>query len=179
MRVFCWVIRNTFLQTHSIFLVHNDLVQAIEAANEKGMTNSNYNAEPILSKEDAMSKLKEVHSTLKQLSREELCSEFSSIRVEVTVQLQDAIQQCENTIVDLHTATTRYTEMREVYSAMNETSGNWYRCPNGHLYRIGECGRAMQESHCPECGALIGGSQHRSVEGNTLAEDFDRLMRIN
>ncbi|MED6260783.1 hypothetical protein ATANTOWER_028724, partial [Ataeniobius toweri] len=41
----------------------------------------------------------------------------------------------------------------------------WYRCPNGHPCTIGECGQPMQTSHCVDCGAVIGGSDHRPVQG--------------
>ncbi|XP_066927560.1 E3 ubiquitin-protein ligase rnf213-alpha-like [Clytia hemisphaerica] len=53
-----------------------------------------------------------------------------------------------------------------------------YQCPNGHVYVITECGRAMTNRPCPECGANIGGRDHtldqqnKRVDGqrnNTLA----------
>jgi hypothetical protein len=47
--------------------------------------------------------------------------------------------------------------------------GGWYRCQNGHLYAIGNCGGAMERSICPECGASIGGEQHRLEDTNTHA----------
>ncbi|KAF0690676.1 Aste57867_17945 [Aphanomyces stellatus] len=50
--------------------------------------------------------------------------------------------------------------------------GNWYACPNGHPYVITECGGAMQEYHCPECGARIGGSDHHILDSNQTAEAF-------
>ena len=43
--------------------------------------------------------------------------------------------------------------------------GGWYECPNGHTYYVSECGMPMQEYHCPECGATIGGSDHVLVCG--------------
>ena len=36
-------------------------------------------------------------------------------------------------------------------------AGHWFECQNGHLYAIGECGGAVEESKCPECNAVIGG----------------------
>lgn len=39
--------------------------------------------------------------------------------------------------------------------------GRWFKCPNGHYYVITECGGAMQEGKCNECGATIGGGNHR------------------
>ncbi|XP_051243364.1 LOW QUALITY PROTEIN: E3 ubiquitin-protein ligase rnf213-alpha-like [Dicentrarchus labrax] len=41
----------------------------------------------------------------------------------------------------------------------------WYNCPNGHPCTIGECGQPMQTSHCLDCGVVIGGNDHRPVQG--------------
>ncbi|XP_061567180.1 E3 ubiquitin-protein ligase rnf213-alpha-like [Cololabis saira] len=41
----------------------------------------------------------------------------------------------------------------------------WYLCPNGHPCTIGECGLPVQTSHCVDCGAVIGGNEHRAVQG--------------
>jgi hypothetical protein len=49
---------------------------------------------------------------------------------------------------------------------------HWYKCPNGHIYTIGDCGGAMQEANCPECGATIGGAGHHSAAGNAAATEF-------
>lgn len=59
-------------------------------------------------------------------------------------------------------------------------SGHLYRCPNGHMYVIGECGGAMQRSRCPECGASIGGTSHQLTAGNTGADQqtMQRLTEI-
>jgi len=45
-------------------------------------------------------------------------------------------------------------------------NGHWFTCPNGHPYVIGECGGAVQESTCPECGHRIGGSGYQLASGN-------------
>lgn len=50
--------------------------------------------------------------------------------------------------------------------------GHWYTCPNGHVYVIGECGGAMEESTCPECGARIGGGGHALRADNRHATEF-------
>jgi hypothetical protein len=51
--------------------------------------------------------------------------------------------------------------------------GAVYACPNGHIYTIGDCGGAMERGTCPECGAKIGGEQHRAAEGNAVRLDVD------
>ena len=45
--------------------------------------------------------------------------------------------------------------------------------PKGHIYRITECGGAMEESKCPECGSRIGGHDHRLRADNQLASEMD------
>ncbi|SPQ99174.1 unnamed protein product (mitochondrion) [Plasmodiophora brassicae] len=71
-------------------------------------------------------------------------------------------------------------EQRMVFHAMQQQefhgTGHWYRCPNGHMYTVGECGMAMQRSTCPECGATIGGADHSFDPGNVHAGDFERRM---
>ncbi|KAF5240849.1 hypothetical protein FAUST_4149 [Fusarium austroamericanum] len=52
-------------------------------------------------------------------------------------------------------------------------SGHWYNCVNGHPFAIGECGMPMEMARCPECGAAIGGSSHRAVEGVYRAEEME------
>ncbi|XP_048478338.1 NFX1-type zinc finger-containing protein 1 isoform X3 [Plutella xylostella] len=65
-------------------------------------------------------------------------------------------------------------EERElIVKAVGLKSGHWFKCPNGHIYCIGECGGAMETSKCNECGALIGGSQHTLLADNELAEEMD------
>ncbi|KFO12604.1 E3 ubiquitin-protein ligase RNF213, partial [Balearica regulorum gibbericeps] len=38
-------------------------------------------------------------------------------------------------------------------------------CPNGHPCTVGECGRPMETSRCVDCGAPVGGEQHKSLPG--------------
>ncbi|CAM1501438.1 Fc.00g034220.m01.CDS01 [Cosmosporella sp. VM-42] len=71
-------------------------------------------------------------------------------------------------------------ELREVYMAsIGELSGtgHWYRCQNGHPFTINRCGMAMEEATCPECGALIGGRDHVSVEGVRHATEIEEIAR--
>jgi hypothetical protein len=65
---------------------------------------------------------------------------------------------------------------KDVGTAVGSYGGHWYYCPNGHIYTIGECGGAMQESTCNECGARIGGGQHRVRDDNRSAISFVNQM---
>lgn len=71
-------------------------------------------------------------------------------------------------------------ELRQVYAAsMGELhgTGHWYMCPNRHPFTINNCGMAMEEARCPECGARIGGRNHVSVEGVTHATEIEEIAR--
>lgn len=60
-----------------------------------------------------------------------------------------------------------------IVKAMGLTQGHWYKCPNGHVYCITECGGASEESVCPECKAKIGGTSHRLRDDNRVATEMD------
>ena len=47
-------------------------------------------------------------------------------------------------------------------------ANRWFTCPNGHPFAIGQCGGAMEEAQCPECGEKIGGTDHNLVSGNKV-----------
>ena len=64
-------------------------------------------------------------------------------------------------------------ERVEIVKAIGLSQGHWFKCPNGHFYCIGECGGAMEEAKCPECGARIGGQSHTLVADNQLAPEMD------
>jgi len=68
-------------------------------------------------------------------------------------------------------------ERKEILQAMGMGQGHWFKCPNGHVYIITECGGAMLESHCNECGASIGGGSHRLRSDNQLAPEMDGADR--
>ena len=65
------------------------------------------------------------------------------------------------------------TERQEIVKALNMGRGAWYACPNGHPYVIGECHGATVVSRCNECGAEIGGTQHRLRADNTTFGGMD------
>lgn len=66
-----------------------------------------------------------------------------------------------------------FQEKKMVLKAMGFSRGRWYKCQNGHIYAIGDCGGAMEESKCPECKLAIGGDDHRLVSGNAVATEMD------
>ncbi|POM58268.1 Hypothetical protein PHPALM_37110 [Phytophthora palmivora] len=69
-------------------------------------------------------------------------------------------------------------ELRAIKTAMQvklRGSGHWYRCVNGHSYVIGDCGMAMEQTCCPECGAPVGGANHSFVEGTERDMHMDSL----
>ncbi|KAG5949969.1 hypothetical protein E4U53_005601 [Claviceps sorghi] len=72
-------------------------------------------------------------------------------------------------------------ELRAAFEAMARElgggTGHWYTCENGHYFTIGECGRPMQRSRCPDCGACIGGQSHNLADGVTTAETMEELGR--
>ena len=66
------------------------------------------------------------------------------------------------------------SERMEIVKAMSDIqAGGWYKCRNGHIYAIGDCGGATQTGECPDCGSLIGGTGHRLETGNTHAGEMD------
>ena len=64
-------------------------------------------------------------------------------------------------------------ERTEIVSAMGLSKGHWFKCPNGHIYCITECGGATVEAKCPECDARIGGMNHNLLADNQLAPEMD------
>ncbi|XP_052615833.1 E3 ubiquitin-protein ligase RNF213 isoform X2 [Peromyscus californicus insignis] len=53
----------------------------------------------------------------------------------------------------------------------------WYNCPNGHPCTVGECGKPMEQSFCPDCHAQIGGINHRPHKGfHLIRENEDRTQ---
>ncbi|XP_034881723.1 E3 ubiquitin-protein ligase RNF213 isoform X2 [Mirounga leonina] len=48
----------------------------------------------------------------------------------------------------------------------------WYICPKGHPCSVGECGSPMEQSHCVDCGALIGGINHRPETGFQVINNY-------
>ena len=64
-------------------------------------------------------------------------------------------------------------ERAMIVKAMGLAQGHWFKCPNGHVYCITECGGATMESTCPDCKAMIGGTSHSLRTDNQLAPEMD------
>ncbi|XP_067856716.1 NFX1-type zinc finger-containing protein 1-like isoform X2 [Heptranchias perlo] len=60
-----------------------------------------------------------------------------------------------------------------IIKAMGLRQGHWFKCPNGHIYVITECGGAMEKSKCPDCDASIGGTNHTLESRNQVASEMD------
>ena len=71
------------------------------------------------------------------------------------------------------------SEKAAVYAAMAQSfqgTGHWYYCVNRHPFTVGECGMPMELARCPQCGAVVGGTNHRPVEGVTRATDLEEML---
>ncbi|NWU77785.1 ZNFX1 protein, partial [Onychorhynchus coronatus] len=64
-------------------------------------------------------------------------------------------------------------ERVQIVKAIACPRGHWFKCKNGHIYVIGECGGAMERSKCPECHEVIGGTNHALDSTNSLAPEMD------
>jgi len=51
---------------------------------------------------------------------------------------------------------------------------DFYQCPNGHTFLIGECRLPMQIGRCPECNEKIGGRHHAMLNSNQRRGDVMR-----
>ncbi|CAK8681019.1 unnamed protein product [Clavelina lepadiformis] len=68
-------------------------------------------------------------------------------------------------------------ERKMIVQAVGLSKGHWYKCKNGHIYCIGECGGATHQSKCPECKETIGGTSHRLHDDNQVAGEMDGASR--
>ena len=73
---------------------------------------------------------------------------------------------------------TNYID-KEVLNLLNSLGTKWYKCPNNHFYTVGECGRPMEESVCPQCKEKIGGRSHIPASGNIEINLNQEINNIN
>ena len=65
----------------------------------------------------------------------------------------------------------------DLANAGYQGQGRFYICANKHPYVIGDCGGAVESRACPECGARIGGMNHRLESDNTQDDELNRRAR--
>jgi len=51
---------------------------------------------------------------------------------------------------------------------------HWYKCTCGYTFFIGECGRPMETTKCPQCGLNIGGRDHNKTTSTYEDDETDR-----
>ena len=100
----------------------------------------------------------------------ELFKSTSKIKNEVR---EAAINDLDNICRDLKIGMITAEEKAEIVKAIGLSKGHWFKCPNGHIYVIGDCGGAMERGKCPECHEVIGGENHNLVDSNQLAPEMD------
>ncbi|EGU88984.1 hypothetical protein FOXB_00496 [Fusarium oxysporum f. sp. conglutinans Fo5176] len=59
------------------------------------------------------------------------------------------------------------------HAGMVTTSALWYNCVNGHPFAVGDCGMSTEVARCRECGAPVGGTNPRPLDGVTRAEGME------
>ncbi|KAK7877831.1 hypothetical protein WMY93_031503 [Mugilogobius chulae] len=149
----------------------------------------------------------QVYDLERELQRLTLLAELTALRLTAQYkQTKDTIQEEEQTIQDALEKCGPFTEddetkvksilaeikeklpdtvgllgisdeEREMIVSTIQLPGHWFKCPNGHVYLITECGGAMERTQCPECNEAIGGSNHSLVRGNQLASEMDGAER--
>ena len=53
-------------------------------------------------------------------------------------------------------------EKRQIQQAISIEKLRWYKCPQGHLYVVADCGNPAVSSTCIECGCQIGSAPGRN-----------------
>lgn len=91
-------------------------------------------------------------------------------RAKITSAIEDV---CRKLGIGPLTPMERAIERKQIVQAIGLAKGHWFKCRNGHVYAINDCGGAMERGECPECHEVIGGSQHKLEEGNMLAPEMD------
>jgi hypothetical protein len=66
---------------------------------------------------------------------------------------------------------TSLTKKLSLISSTPDGPLSWVKCPNGHAYAIGECGRPTHEAKCVTCKAPIGGARYNVFVGTGLNLD--------
>ncbi|CAB4437427.1 unnamed protein product [Rhizophagus irregularis] len=73
------------------------------------------------------------------------------------------LQNCQNSFILTCVCDQQSADFNLILKAMGTS---FYSCICGYRYFIGECGKPVATGSCPDCGKMIGGSDHVPVAGN-------------
>ncbi|GBC14226.1 hypothetical protein GLOIN_2v1789429 [Rhizophagus irregularis DAOM 181602=DAOM 197198] len=73
------------------------------------------------------------------------------------------LQNCQNSFILTCVCDQQSADFNLILNAMGTS---FYSCICGYRYFIGECGKPVATGSCPDCGKMIGGSDHVPVAGN-------------
>ncbi|KAF7729628.1 hypothetical protein EC973_004001 [Apophysomyces ossiformis] len=107
---------------------------------------------------------------------------YTALRYNMYIKTEIALVNQIKTRQEILRQEITHREKTDIINAMNEETrsglhnivgGRWFVCENQHPYFIGDCGGATEISKCPQCGATIGGTQHKVIETNRFYGEFD------
>jgi hypothetical protein len=137
-----------------------------------------------LLKETAKARLENVLDTCAQRTKSKVNQRIHHERTEISENsAQDTMQLLADEAAEVQRMlreSISSSEMGMVVRAMAQEftgTGHWYRCANGHLFTVGECGMPMELARCPECGAGVGGQHHQATAGVTHARDIEERFQ--
>ncbi|KAG4066118.1 hypothetical protein HA402_010320 [Bradysia odoriphaga] len=76
--------------------------------------------------------------------------------------LEDIIKIGWESVTQKRASDTRINR-QNIFKAMGFAGNHWYRCSNGHLYTVADCGALNQSGVCPECRTAIGRGSRNAV----------------
>lgn len=127
-------------------------------------------------------KIEDVYAFKKALANDELRKIHEEISTKLfsltkystdqDTHIEKLLQELGNK-VNIALSSTEF-ERKQIVKAMGLKQGHWFKCPNGHIYAIGECGRPTEQGKCYECGEGIGGTSHQLLPTNSFAGEMDR-----
>lgn len=115
----------------------------------------------------------EVDFPLKQIPQYDQLHEIIMFENEINEDDMEMVQVAVSALNALDTTSSICLTEAEKISVRNAVQGNvttWYKCPDGHFFGIGDCGRPVETALCPECKNKIGGVDYTALEGTTMAD---------
>ena len=86
------------------------------------------------------------------------------------IQTNFCIQDIKNKMRDINLA------FKETVEILKGLGTKWYKCPNGHLYVVGNCGELVQTGICPDCHSVIGGRGYVPAQGNRAINGLSSIF---